>query len=200
MPDILSPDAPQPVVIGVVADTHVPDRQGQLNPRLLPALEKAGVSLILHAGDVSAARVLDELAEVAPVKAVRGNRDWTIPGLPLALSLSIAGVSLGLTHGHGGWARYLIGKAQYVAQGYSLDFYWRPLRRLFPTEQVIVFGHTHHLVNQVIDGCLLFNPGAAYACHENDHRAHAGVLTIFPGGRVEATLIDLDDSASQGQG
>jgi hypothetical protein len=47
-------------------------------------------------------------------------------------------------------------------------------------------------VNQVIDGCLLFNPGAAFACKYNDYRARVGLLTISPDGRVEAELIDLD--------
>jgi predicted phosphodiesterase len=90
MPDIPSPDAPRPTLISVVTDTHVPDRQGQIHPQLLPRLERVGVSLILHAGDISLMRVLDKLRQVAPVTAVRGHRDWAIPGLPMVQKLSTA--------------------------------------------------------------------------------------------------------------
>ena len=41
-----------------------------------------GVDAILHAGDISRPRVLAQLAEIAPVHAVAGNRDWGL-GLPL---------------------------------------------------------------------------------------------------------------------
>ena len=50
------------------------------------------------------------------------------------------------------------------------------------------------MVNQVIDGCLFFNLGAAYACRENDQHARAGLLAIHPGQRVEGQVIDLDEA------
>ena len=54
--------------IGVVSDTH-----GLLRPEVLPALK--GVERILHLGDVGRAEILEELARIAPVTAVRGNVD-----------------------------------------------------------------------------------------------------------------------------
>ena len=54
--------------IGLISDTH-----GLLRPEAARALEGAG--LILHAGDVGKAAVLAQLANVAPVVAVRGNVD-----------------------------------------------------------------------------------------------------------------------------
>lgn len=59
--------------IGVVADTHIPGRARALPEALLRGL--AGVDLILHAGDICVAPVLDWLAELAPVIAVAGNND-----------------------------------------------------------------------------------------------------------------------------
>jgi putative phosphoesterase len=57
-----------PIVVGVVADTH-----GLLRPAALAALR--GVALIIHAGDVGRPDLLAQLEEVAPVAAVRGNVD-----------------------------------------------------------------------------------------------------------------------------
>ena len=61
--------------LGVISDTHIPDRARRLNERVIPVFREAGVSAILHAGDVSTPRVLKQLEEVAPVYATRGNRD-----------------------------------------------------------------------------------------------------------------------------
>jgi putative phosphoesterase len=62
-------------LIAVIADTH-----GLIDRRVLEAC--AGADLIVHAGDVGARSVpggaravLDQLERVAPVIAVRGNRD-----------------------------------------------------------------------------------------------------------------------------
>jgi putative phosphoesterase len=55
-------------LIGVISDTH-----GLLRPEAVAALQ--GVDLILHAGDVGSAEVLETLKDIAPVVAVRGNND-----------------------------------------------------------------------------------------------------------------------------
>lgn len=54
--------------VGLVSDTH-----GLVRPEALAALR--GVELILHAGDVGDAAVIERLREIAPVVAVRGNND-----------------------------------------------------------------------------------------------------------------------------
>jgi uncharacterized protein len=56
------------VRIGVVSDTH-----GLLRPEVLPLLE--GSDHILHLGDVGDPAILDALAKLAPVTAIRGNID-----------------------------------------------------------------------------------------------------------------------------
>ncbi|MEZ4446764.1 MAG: metallophosphoesterase family protein [Polyangiaceae bacterium] len=56
--------------LAVVADTH--SRPHADTHRLLAALKP---DAILHAGDIGALRVIDELEEVAPTIAVRGNID-----------------------------------------------------------------------------------------------------------------------------
>lgn len=54
--------------VGVISDTH-----GLLRPEA--ALQLQGCELIVHCGDVGAPGVLDELARIAPLRAVRGNND-----------------------------------------------------------------------------------------------------------------------------
>src|SRR5688572_1794912 len=81
-------------VIGIIADTH-----GLVRPDVHDAL--AGVELILHAGDVGGDDVLDELALIAPVLAVRGNTDPSgEPRLGASIDRTIGDVSIHVSHGH----------------------------------------------------------------------------------------------------
>ena len=50
--------------IGLVSDTHMPDRCDALPPALFATLR--GVDLLLHAGDVGELWVLDQLSAIAP--------------------------------------------------------------------------------------------------------------------------------------
>jgi len=59
--------------LGLISDTHLPDRLRALPPEVFDALD--GVDLILHAGDVGTLAVLDQLSTIAPVVAVHGNDD-----------------------------------------------------------------------------------------------------------------------------
>jgi putative phosphoesterase len=54
--------------IGLVSDTH-----GLLRPEAKAFLE--GSDFIVHAGDICDPGILEELARIAPVTAVRGNND-----------------------------------------------------------------------------------------------------------------------------
>lgn len=125
------------MLIGLISDTH-----GLLRPEVHSAL--AGVELILHAGDVGGAEILDELALIAPVRAVFGNTDaqWE-PGLVPALDLELGGLRVHVSHGHE------VGKVTpaNLAAAYQAD--------------VIVYGHTHIQKISRIDGRLIVNPGAA---------------------------------------
>src|SRR2546428_11516176 len=56
--------------LGLISDTHLPERCPALPPSLARVF--AGVDLILHAGDLGALSVLDRLSAIAPVVAVHG--------------------------------------------------------------------------------------------------------------------------------
>jgi putative phosphoesterase len=70
--------------LGVVADTH-----SAPHPSTMKHLSSQSPDAILHAGDIGELAVLDELAKIAPVFAVRGNIDVRAPGLPDVLTLDV---------------------------------------------------------------------------------------------------------------
>jgi len=175
------------LTIGVVSDTHIPDRTRWLHPELVPALRQARVSAILHGGDISVPRVLETLQEVAPVTAVRGNRDWAFAGqLPWEQRLEFGGVPVALVHGHGTWSRYLWDKLQFMTSGYDLRRYQRTWRSLTEA-RVIIFGHTHRAENHWQDGRLWFNPGSACS------RGYPSFgLLRFSAGQVSGEIVRLN--------
>ena len=95
--EVMTRDITTELPIGVISDTH-----GLLRPEALTMLE--GCELILRLGDVGSrdedAAILERLAELAPVAAVRGNID-TAPwaeALPKTLDVTLNGWRLHLVH------------------------------------------------------------------------------------------------------
>lgn len=121
-------------VAGLISDTH-----GLLRPQAKQAL--TGVDLIIHAGDIGAPQVLEELRELAPVHAVRGNNDrapWA-RGLPETEALELDGASLYVLHD---------------LNELDLD----PAAGGFAA---VVTGHSHRPAMSTRDGVLYINPGSA---------------------------------------
>lgn len=61
------------MLIGLISDTHITEKRGKLSEKIAEEFKK--VDLIVHAGDITHAKVLDELELMAPVTAVLGNND-----------------------------------------------------------------------------------------------------------------------------
>jgi putative phosphoesterase len=180
-------------VLGVIADTHVPDRVARLNPRAIEVFRQAGVKAILHAGDVSVPRVLEELEQIAPVYAVRGNRDiFSLRYLPIQVRLNIEGVSIGMAHGHGTFRKYMSDKFHWVVYGALVERYVRRMLETFPDVDVIVFGHLHVPCRLNLEGKLIFNPGSASHPQPREHSASVGLLHIEQGKEPEGEIIELD--------
>jgi hypothetical protein len=161
-----APSADAPIEIGLISDTH-----GLVRASVFEAL--AGVSMLLHAGDVGGPEILAELATIAPVRAVFGNTDPAgEPELEEALTLTVGGVTIHVSHGHE------LGRPT-------------PERLLAAYPQdVLVYGHTHRqLVVRADDGRLVVNPGAA-GPRRFDLVPSVARLTIA-GGRAEVRLVEL---------
>jgi uncharacterized protein len=131
------------VRIAVVADTHLPRGKRRLPDACL--LELARADLILHAGDFTAASVLAELEELAPVEAVHGNQDDAELRalLPARRVVELAGRRIGMVHEPG------------RRQGREAR-----LAALFPDCDLVVYGHTH-VPDLTRHGTIrLLNPGS----------------------------------------
>lgn len=177
--------------IGVVADTHIPDRVRSLHPDLLPGLQAAGVDLILHAGDICAPSVISELSQLAPVIGVRGNRDWAFVGvLPWVRSFTTQGVRIAMQHGMGSFWHYWWDKMKYATIGYHFARYKRLLLRTQPGHQVYIFGHTHAAENRVEEGVLFFNPGTAAIAQPDFPPPSFGILRL-DGSTVRGEIVPM---------
>ena len=144
--------------IGVIADTH-----GVLSPAIPPLF--AGVSHIIHAGDVGRRPVLRKLAEIAPVTAVSGNADTG----KLATSLPT------LARGEVGGVRFLV-----VHKPKSVKRHLPAARE--EGIRLIVTGHLHEPGFRWEDGILHLNPGTATAPEEGDSQATVAIVTLLPDG------------------
>ncbi|HEV2405524.1 MAG TPA: metallophosphoesterase family protein [Ktedonobacterales bacterium] len=149
--------------IGVISDTHIPKRAARVPDAALRHFET--VELILHAGDLSALAVLDQLAAYAPVEAVQGNVESAevVARLPIKREIVVGGCVIGLVH--------ILGDRQHYA---------RNARREFPAARVVVFGHSHIPYLEERDGLLLLNPGSATDRRRQPHCTIA-LLTIEDG-------------------
>ncbi len=180
-------------VIGVLADTHIPDRSRQLNPQIKEIFADAKVGMILHAGDISRPRVLRELESIAPVHAVRGNRDllWR-PQLPLSLVIEVGGKKIGMTHGHGSFVQYAKDKFNFMLRRYKgFDFFAERAIEMLPKGMdAIVFGHSHSPMERRKGGMLIINPGSA-CCHlYRDKPPSIGLLRVSAEG-IQSQIIAL---------
>lgn len=127
----------------------------------------AGVDLILHAGDLVVAEVLETLRRIAPVEAVAGNNDP--PPLALGLGdakeLTLAGYRIGLTHGHLGTGKSTVERALSHFSGMDC----------------VVFGHSHIAYCQRHGSTLAFNPGSATDRRRSPQWSY-GFLHLEPNG------------------
>lgn len=149
--------------VGVVADTHCPEFVDRLPDRLFKVLQ--GVQLIVHAGDITADSTLEQLEQIAPVLAVRGDHDRELASLPRSKEISVEGRKIVVVHGH---RSRLIEEPNTFLWTISLGFFHphaglpRSLRRRFPDADVIIYGHTHRSHMRRVDRALLFNPGGVH--------------------------------------
>ena len=121
--------------IAILSDTH-----DLLRPKVQTLL--LGCGCILHGGDISNRKILDQLSQFAPIKAVRGNNDkeWA-EGLPLRLDFDVGGLRVYMTHKK------------------------KDLPRDLSPYDLVIFGHSHQYSETWVDHpggrrTLLLNPGS----------------------------------------
>ena len=145
--------------IGIISDTH-----GLLRPEVISALHDC--EAILHGGDINCQEILNQLARIAPIYAVRGNNDkeWA-EHIPSFLELTLAGTRIYMTH----------------------------KRKDLPDEltnyDLVVFGHSHQYVEQQLENTLLLNPGSCGP--RRFHQAITIATAEITEGKINVTRIDL---------
>ncbi len=148
--------------IGVLADTHIPDRNRGLPPRVLERF--ASVEIVLHAGDITEIDVLQQLQEsVSLTFAVYGDRDPANVRSLLQETqvLEFGGCRVGLIHGHHELVQNPLARLRGLlgASPYTPEFFDN-LRSRFNGVDAIIFGHTHVPYARVHEGIFFFNPGS----------------------------------------
>lgn len=122
------------VSVGVISDTH-----GLLRPEAVEALQ--GSEHIIHAGDVGAPEIIEKLANIAPVTAIRGNVDkgeWARK-LPETEVVDVAGILIYVIHD--------LGQLDLTPEASGFG--------------VVISGHSHVPKQETRHDVLYFNPGSA---------------------------------------
>ncbi|UFH50060.1 metallophosphoesterase family protein [Pseudomonas sp. KNUC1026] len=120
--------------VGVISDTH-----GLLRPQAVEALE--GSDWILHAGDIGSPDIIEQLAAIAPVTAVRGNNDQHAPW-----ASSIGDV---VHQDLNGWHILLVHDIADADPALKAE------------TRIVITGHSHKPRIEWRDGRLYLNPGSA---------------------------------------
>jgi putative phosphoesterase len=161
------------MLIGIISDTHLP-RGGRRLPQ--SCVERLGAcDLILHAGDVMTADVLDEMEGIGPpLLAVHGNvdSDELRALVPAERTVEAAGVRIAMVHDAG------------AAKG-RLD----RLRKRFPEADAVIFGHSHLPLHEERGGFQIFNPGSP--TERRRAPAHTMGVARVAGGRIAFELVVL---------
>jgi putative phosphoesterase len=160
------PTSSTAIRVGLISDTH-----GLLRPEAIEALR--GSDFIVHAGDVGDASILEQLASIAPVTAVRGNTD------------------------HGDWARALPETAV-LQLGEALIYVIHDVAELdldpaAAGVHAVVSGHSHRASREIRGGVLFINPGSAGPRRFN-LPISAGELLVSDG-RLRPRLFELTVAA-----
>jgi hypothetical protein len=148
--------------IGLISDTH-----GLLRPQAVSFLR--GCDHIIHGGDIGHAGIIDQLAGLAPVTAVRGNNDL------------------------GPWAEEL-SETEFVRIGQLFVYALHDLSLLDIDPEgagihVVVSGHSHRPRVEQRGGVLYVNPGSA---GPRRFKLPISVAELLVTGReVSARLVEL---------
>jgi putative phosphoesterase len=162
------------LAIAIISDTHLPRGHRRLPADCVSRLRAA--DMIIHAGDLTAASVLEQLRGIGEVAAVHGNADDAAVRtlLPDRLELTVEDVQLGIVH-DGGAARGRLER----------------LRRSFTEANAVIFGHSHIplLERDPATGFQIFNPGSP--TDKRRQPSYTMGWAQISGGEISFEIVDL---------
>jgi putative phosphoesterase len=148
--------------IGLVSDTH-----GLLRPEAIAFLR--GTDHIVHGGDIGSRAILDQLAAIAPLTAVRGNNDvapWA-EGVRETELVELGGVGFYVIH----------------------DLAELDIDPRAASVRVVVSGHSHRPLIEERDGVLYANPGS---CGPRRFKLPISAAElVIEGGRIDGRIVEL---------
>jgi len=172
------------MLIGLISDTHIPWEGKELPPQVLETFQ--GVDLILHAGDIYAHYVLDELEHIAPVLAALGDDDYPGPDPRVQKKhiLELEGQKLWLIH-----------EGPHTPLSPSwLPLWWQsrtsPEEDKYGKPDIIVSGHEHRPIVERCDGLLHINPGSPTLPNYKRVPGTIGILELNSG-KADVRIIQL---------
>jgi len=157
--------------VGLISDTH-----GLLRPEARAFL--LGSDYIVHGGDVGEPKILEELAAIAPLIAVRGNNDtapWAMR-LPVTELIRVGNVFVYVIH----------------------DLAELDVDPAAAGIRVIVSGHSHKPKIEERGGVLYVNPGSS-GPRRFKLPISVGEITVS-GDAVKARIVDLSKGTVESSG
>jgi putative phosphoesterase len=166
------------VRIGVLSDNH-----GTLDPAVLEIF--AGVTHIIHAGDIVDPEILVQLATVAPVTAVAGNMD----------SCKLASTLRREAAGEVDGVRFVVGhKRKRLLKGLAAGKIEGAPAGTAP--DLVVYGHDHLPAAAWVEGTLYLDPGSASAPEEEDDGPTVAIVEVKPAG-LAVCFVPLERRAAE---
>lgn len=150
--------------VAILADTH-----NLLRPEVIEVLKTC--EIILHGGDVSSRKILDELEQIAPVYVVRGNNDkeWA-EGMAEEQDITLFGLRIYMVHNK------------------------KCRKKKLDGTDLFIYGHSHKYEERQVDGILFLNPGS---CGPRRFRLPVTMAVLKvqeDSGQWQVEKIDLTDS------
>ena len=164
------------VTIAVISDSHIPERADGIPAAFRERIATA--DHVVHAGDFTDPSALETVEELAGDRlvAVYGNMDPRNLDLPAVATLEAGGVTFVVTHGTGDLETYEARVADVVREEAGED-------------AIGIAGHTHEVLDEVVDGVRLLNPGSVTGAAPAERTTMYEVEAAD--GAVEVTLHEL---------
>ncbi|MHA1340494.1 MAG: metallophosphoesterase family protein [Promethearchaeota archaeon] len=139
--------------IGIISDTHHSGKMDEKMNKLLSILKKNNVKMIIHAGDITNLKVIDNLKSIAPVKFIQGNMDFGLKfhSIPKYIVFNYYDKKIGVYHGSGG-------PKGFVERVYNFF----KSKNLINELDIIICGHTHNGFIENYKEKLFINPGSPF--------------------------------------
>ncbi len=159
--------------IALVSDSHIPSRASEIPSWVVENIKKSDYTI--HVGDFDSKEAFKDFQQISNLVCISGNMDSFSTNLPDVNSLEIEGVQFIITHGTGPSRTYKNRVRDLVGNQANIDKY----------NVIGIAGHTHEIMDTVVDGVRILNPGSCTG-------AAPATSTSMMSVRVEKREVNVD--------